>query len=609
MLQIATGKLFARPTGRENLLSGVLFTNLHLEGWPQQVLESSLIGRLAQTSELGTSPKTLIYDFTERIEASLAGPSFVISHGANSYLQDMATVVSFALNCTCSPDIDLVRRLTSGQRGIATGQVPSKFVRRVFEKEVFSQPGDSDAFIQFVSHLLGLNRKVYLGVMRAIRTYVTGLHRVADDLELAYTLMVAAGESLAQDFDGHTPNWESVEEKKRHAIDQALKGAPSDLAQRVRGAVLSFEHTALARRFQAFVAANVAPEYFQEQFEKDSHPVGRGDLPEVLAAAYKARSRYVHQLLQLPDMITLGHGYCETTMEGRSKMLTLQGLSRLMRHVIMTFVRRQPTVEKEVYNYSLELAGVAQVRLAPSFWVGRTDGDISVEGRNKFEGFLEELASVVMRQTGATITDISEVLKVFIVQSSNMKVVKRRPYLALLVMFNAIAGKKAIPRSAPVEALIQKDLAALCPEALVALAFFSEVPEWSLEDHCRTFQDYRRRRGNKCGIRFPRLFEAAVALELAERYRSAGLFERSKETIAEAADDYPEHTELRRLVGATAEDAPLKWREVLLPKLETKNSEYTSEVALGAPGGTSCPQPRMVKRRVGTPKVMKIGRR
>jgi hypothetical protein len=575
MLQITTGKLFTRATGRENRLRGILFTNLYLERWPEQVLEGPLFGYIIQTSELTASPKTLVYEFTERIETPHSGPAFFISHGADPYLQDMATVISFALNCICSPDIDLVRRLTSGQRGIATGQAPSKFVRRVFDKEVFSQPGESDAFVQFVNHLLGLHRKTYLGVMRAIRTYVTGLHRVAYDLELAYALMVAAGESLTQDFDGYTSDWNSVNEKKRRAIDQALDGASDDLAKRVRDAVLSSEHAALARRFQAFVIANVSPEYFQAQFEKDSHPVGRSDLPEVLAAAYDARSRYVHQLRQLPDMVTLGHGHFETVIVGRSKMLTLQGLSRLMRHVIMTFVQQQPVVEKELHDYRMELSGVAQVRLAPSCWIARADGNISGEGRNKLEGFLEELASAVMRLPGATITDISEVLKKFVAQAENMKVEKRRPYLALLVMFNAVAGEKAIPRSASVEALIQKDLGAPCAEALVALAFFGEVPECSLEDHCSTFQNYRRRRGEKSGIRFPRLFEAAVALDLAERYRSAGLFERTKEVVAEAADDYPEHTELRRLVGVVAEDVPLRWREVLLPELGTKDSEHS----------------------------------
>lgn len=565
MLQITTGKLFSGATGRENHLRGVLFTNLHIAGWPEQVIEGPLFGRLTQTSELANYPKTLLYEFTERMEAYQSEPGVIISHGADPYIQEIATIVSFALNCTCSPDVDLVRRLTSGQKGIATMQAPSKYVRRIFDKEVFSQKGESDEFILFINQLLGLERKTYLGVMRAIRTFVTGLHRIADDLELAYTLMVAAGESLAQDFDGHTSSWESVAEQKRDAIDSALLEAPEDLAQRVREAVLSYEHTALARRFQAFVADNVAPEFFLAKTEMTACPVGRSDLTEVLAVAYQMRSQYVHQLRQLPDMITHGHGHSETIIDGRRRMLTLQGLARLMRHVIMTFVKRQSTVDREVYNYTRELAGVVLMPLAPNCWIANADGDISEKGRDKLEGFLEEFASLLMKQS-ATITDISEVLKWFVAQAPNLKASHRRPYLTLLVMFNAVAGEKAIPRSASVEALIQKELAAPCPETLVALAYFDEVPEWTIEDHGHAIREYKRRRGSKSGIRFPRLFEAAITLQWAERYRSAGQFERCKEAIANAADDYPEHDELRRLVLDIAEDKPINWKDALLPK-------------------------------------------
>jgi hypothetical protein len=82
------------------------------------------------------------------------------------------------------------------------------------------------AFLQaFVGRLIGLPRQTYLGVMRAIRTYINGMHRIADDLELAYTLLVASVESLAQDFDGHESDWASYDQRKRQAIDEAFVGS------------------------------------------------------------------------------------------------------------------------------------------------------------------------------------------------------------------------------------------------------------------------------------------------------------------------------------------------------------------------------------------------
>lgn len=142
-----------------------------------------------------------------------------------SYLSDFAVVTSFALNCFCSPDIDLARRLTSGKKGLATRASPHEFVSRFFEPELWCKP-EEEAFLQtFVGQLIGLPRQTYLGVIRAIRTYINGMHRIADDLELAYTLLVASVESLAQDFDGHESDWASYEERKRLAVDEALIGA------------------------------------------------------------------------------------------------------------------------------------------------------------------------------------------------------------------------------------------------------------------------------------------------------------------------------------------------------------------------------------------------
>jgi hypothetical protein len=399
MLQISTGKLFSRPVRLENKLRGILYTNLVLD----QDVTDTVVGRLTRSSELNKNLQSIIYEFTERIEAEASGPPVLVSHGASSYLQDMATVFSFAMNCICTPDVDLARRL----------------IRRVFDQDVWCQPNDSALFVNFFEQLIGLHRKTYLAVMRTIRTYVTGLHRVADDLEIAYTLMVASVESLAQDFDGHESDWESVDQKKRIPIDLSLTGAPDEVVGRVRAAIVEVEHVALTRRFKEFVGAHVSPNYFVEGFHKEDHPIGRSELPEVLGLAYQARSSYVHNLKQLPDSLTTGHGFHESTLVDRTKMLTLQGLSRLMRNVIIEFVSRQPTVANEPYSYGLERAGVIQMRLAPEYWVGRSEGDISGAGRDKLEGFLEQLGLALLQSPGATISDLRSVLTKFALVAVN----------------------------------------------------------------------------------------------------------------------------------------------------------------------------------------------
>ena len=79
----------------------------------------------------------------------------------------------------------------------------------------------------------------------------------------AYTLLVAAIKSLAQEFDDFEPRWEDYLQHKRTAIDEALDDADEDMAERVRAVLLQTEHTALARRFREFALGHVEPSYFR----------------------------------------------------------------------------------------------------------------------------------------------------------------------------------------------------------------------------------------------------------------------------------------------------------------------------------------------------------
>lgn len=86
-------------------------------------------GRLLPSSSYSIRPTILVYEFTERMEGEEQGPGVLVSSTVDPYLQDYSVVASFALNCVCTPDVDLARRLTTGQRGLATRVAPQTLVR------------------------------------------------------------------------------------------------------------------------------------------------------------------------------------------------------------------------------------------------------------------------------------------------------------------------------------------------------------------------------------------------------------------------------------------------------------------------------------------------
>lgn len=269
----------------------MLYTNAILAR--EEAVETAA-GRLFPSSSHSIRPAVLVYEISERIEEEEQGPGFLISRCIEPYLQDYSVAVSFALNCVCTPDVDLARRLTTGQRGLATRVAPQTLVHRFFDGEIWYKSDELKFLVEFLGKLIGLQRHTFLGVMRALRTYVNGMHRIADDLELAYTLLVASVESLAQDFDGHESDWDSFDERKRKAVDEALSGADETIAHRVREALLRVEHTALARRFREFAVNNITPAYFRQPPSAASGLLlARSELVEALATAYQSRSKYV----------------------------------------------------------------------------------------------------------------------------------------------------------------------------------------------------------------------------------------------------------------------------------------------------------------------------
>jgi hypothetical protein len=562
MLQIATGKLFTKSVARENRLRGMLYTNAI---FAREESVDTAAGCILSSSSYSIRPHVLIYEFIERMEDEGVKPGVLMSSTVDPYLQDFSVVVSFALNCVCTPDVDLAKRLTSGGRGLATRVTPQVVVRRFFDKEYWCQPDDIAFLRDFTNKLIGLPRTTFLGVMRALRTYVNGMHRIADDLELAYTLLVASVESLAQDFDGHENDWESFDERKRNAVDDALFGADEVISQRVREALLTVEHVALKRRFREFSIAHTTPAFFRQASKSDEFQLGRSDLAEVLGMAYQSRSKYVHQLRRLPDMVTMGHSYAETAVDGRSTHLTLQGLARLMRSILIEFVMRQTSVARESYNYSSERSGVVQMRLAPQYWVGSAEGEIATVGRDKLEGFLQQIESCLLKRPDAVITDLRLVLEKAVDFVPSTKKFHRLPYLALHFLFNwYVSEKDSAPMPLAIKVLIEKELDEPSSESLIVHALTDQLLDWSLEVHRQTLDGYLRRKNAASGLRFPRNFEAAITLDLAERYRLVGDADACKEMVALAVENHPGHAGLLEFEKNFQMETPINWRDVVI---------------------------------------------
>ena len=543
MLQIASGRFFSQQPAQSNQLRGVLHTNLQMGN--RDPIDTAA-GRLLPTNSL-SSPSTVVYEITELIEDP-PSPGAPGSHQIDPYIDDFASVVSFAVDVTCTPDAELARRLTGGPMGLP-GAVPHwKLVRRVFDAEVWCQDEDAAHLVRVVADLIGLRRKTYKAVMRAIRTYAKGLRRLADDPEVTYTLMVASIEALSQECNVGQPAWEDYPEHKRGRIEKALRDADDGTATRVREALLEIEQPAARRHFCDFALNHVAPSFFREEASELDGPVGRAELFGALQRAYDLRSRHIHALKELPPLFTVGFHSGETISIKRRTMLTLQGITRLTRHVITQFIAQQPKVKTEVYDYRSERSGIVTVQLAAEYWVGRVDNLTVTSGKRRLEGFLLQVGSYLAGRSDVPVTDLRDVLKWAEKRLQNMNAVQRRPFLALYVVYNQL-----FLSDTPMEALTnvtqrhRQELGEPSAETMILHLLLGTVPDWQIEDHHTAHDAYLRNQGKRGCLKMPKNLVAGLSLALAERYRLAGKPDRAKALISAAVENCPAHSPLQQL--------------------------------------------------------------
>lgn len=563
MLQINSGKFFRSDDLYRTTQRGVLHSNYDL----LTVLETDS-GRLLPTTS-ATEVSAFVYEVEQRLEAkSRSGQQEVLVAVSPDVLQaDFAAVLSFVLGVTCSRDAALVRRLTRGAISATPGRPPRDYVARVFDSRVQPRPEDGDLVRQFLSDLIGLSRSEFVTVMRAVRRYVIGLQRIGDDLELAYTLLVASLESLAQNFDSFVPDWEDLDDRKRRRLDKALEGADAEVAGRVRRAVLDVEHVALSRRFREFVLAHLPPSFFREDADDVERPISRLDLPRALDLAYRMRSKQVHVLEELPRLLTRVPSRGDVMMVERRSMLTFQGLARVTRAVIYEVVARQPKVQKEDFDYRSNLPGLIRAPAAPQYWIWKRQGYNHRTAVRYLEGFLTQLVSTLTSDEKA-LTDIREVLEEIENKAPGLAPESRLPMLALYIVYHrSIVQEWHRPGWEDFAEQYLGDFEAPSPISLFTHVMLRDSIEWNTLDLTEAWGAYMLQRHHKNGFRAPALLETATLLTIAERYQQDGDPETALDFLGRAVETQPGDARLLELeTKADSEGlSEIEWPELLLP--------------------------------------------
>jgi hypothetical protein len=320
---------------------------------------------------------------------------------------------------------------------------------------------------------------------------------------------------------------------------------------------------ALGRRFRSFAKAHLPEAFFNSDAVGRDHPLPKADLDVALQNAYQLRSKYVHNLRKLPDLLIVGRTG-DVTLIDHSPMLTFEGITRLAREVIIEFIKRQPQVEKEVYDYRLERPGVIQASLAASHWGWAPEHIHLNHGKVRLQGFMEILGGAYSG-VGQFI-DMSAYLKKVASEFGKMTAADRRCYMTIYFLFHRILGHQIVLPDA--DANIIKWFGSIdgTHMELVLWDMFDGVNDWPLSQHLVALDGYIKQRNKKSGLRLSRRLEAALMLRLAERYRLANDLVKARESIGRAIDFIPGYQPLLEFETRVDLSKPIVWRILVYPE-------------------------------------------
>lgn len=547
MLQVITGMYFRDVRLNETEHRRTLYTNANF------VLHQRVdlpVGHVVPSTEW-SAINTVLAHFTERLEAVRPDGTddFMISTGGDAIADDLAVVLSFALTATFTPIRAKADRLISEPSGSHHSPVPADILPRTFSPNLMLRDDDIKDLQDFMSELLALNRGAYEAAMRAMRRIVTASERVAEDPTLAYTDYVAALESLSAGFTVARPTWDRLDPRKRRILDPTLNSLTLADAERVRAAILDSERAGIKNRYVEFVLDHVRPSFYREDATGLNRPAQQPSLRQVVAKAYDARSKNLHELRELSIGTWLLVGGAHTvTPPGETLMLTHEGLNGLARHVVRTYVQRGSTERDTDYQWRDHLPNVIQVQLSPELYLGHADAMHPTTAAIRAGEFLSHTIEAMSGRSEFKIDMRPALTRIEELLATQRSPSVREPMLAIYLLWHRLLPPE-VHQPAP-DTTLEVAMDELQRPSLYSFAvalLLDLKPPWNIDQWCelaeQRYEDLHKRRP----VEFPARFDSALWLCVGEVLQGEGARHAAQAALARAVECTPGHEGLLSL--------------------------------------------------------------
>ena len=485
---------------------------------------------------------TYLMRYTINIEKQEGRGFRIVAAGHEEIVNDFICCCTLWFGKIFSTDKFYIQKLIrKGREGVADND-PPRIVLPIVFGETDIDAGLVAGLDGFIKSLILLKRDEYIAVMKVIRQFYDAVILVNSNLELSYMLFVATIEALAQGFDMFEAEWEDCPDKMTKRLDIIFESISEEISNEIKKVIMEETYNKLAKRYEEFAMSFVTFDYFLNIPLGAVSPIRKSYLRKAVKNSYIIRSKYVHSLKQLPDMIKL-IGESETCGIGNMPYFTFSGLHRFCRYVIVSTMNSREKVEKEDFPYFSCFPGSLVLELDTKHWIFK-EGRLTITNvTSYFNKFIDYFLKVRLKLEDG-IVDLRNVCKKIEEIFSSINDASKSKLLIIYVLYNTFVEEKSRIKSS--EKFIdknQKHLETSTIENFIFYVLYFPIGKtedcWDINELESIYQDYRSKRFWKQTTIMPQIIEVCLLLELANQYLKASDFEQYDKYVSKAIEEKP----------------------------------------------------------------------
>ncbi|UBF30139.1 hypothetical protein K9N68_39025 (plasmid) [Kovacikia minuta CCNUW1] len=277
-----------------------------------------------------------------------------------------------------------IERYCNTSQSVGSNVVPRKILPNVFSDTPRLLHKEVEILDAWFQKVLSLPRQKYCAICQALAAYERALHVLSSDPALSYSLLVFVIEALANNHVAHQATWDDVRGEPRKRFDalfedDRISSVDISWIEDLRKALVDVVHPGSTRRFANFALKHIPDDLYDASNSTSKSPIRHSRIHQSIQNAYVLRSSFSHALEPLTQfLISESYRAEEIEKEGET-YLTLRGLFRLVRSIILEFIEQQETVGLHSHPWIIEVShGVVSLPRVPAYTrMKNRDGQIN----------------------------------------------------------------------------------------------------------------------------------------------------------------------------------------------------------------------------------------